>query len=356
MKSKEELPTYHLFVNHYDFFMLGNPLCNDPIPSKVSIDNSEYEIQLKFRGHHTMNLPKKSYFISFLNPQLYQGSKEIHLNAEYVDPSSIRNKLSLDLFQSFGVLSPASQHIQLYLNGTYEGVYLQLESVDELFLEKRGLPHGAIYYAINNEADFSITSPNTNVEKRLVLIGYERKIGRYKDDLFLQEFIQKINHTPQIEFPIEIVKYLDIEKYLRWLAVAVCTQNIDGFYHNYALYLNAEAGLFEMMPWDYDSTFGRDWDGKIVSHNILPIDGKNTLTKKLLEVPLFRNHYRKLLEELLDTLFTVENLKPIISKLIETIRPHHLFCSPEQLDNEIGFILSFITQRGQYLKNELRHY
>ena len=33
--------------------------------------------------------------------------------------------------------------------------------------------------------------------------------------------------------------------------------NNDGFTHNYALYRNSETGLFEIIPWDYDATWGR---------------------------------------------------------------------------------------------------
>ncbi len=41
----------------------------------------------------------------------------------------------------------------------FRGVYLQLEkSVDENFLKNRGLPSGSIYYAIDDDANFSLMS------------------------------------------------------------------------------------------------------------------------------------------------------------------------------------------------------
>ena len=82
----------------------------------------------------------------------------------------------------------------------------------------------------------------------------------------------------------KLVKYLDIDKYLRWLAGVVCTQNFDGFIHNYALYRNSETNLFEITPWDYDGTWGRDLHGRKLDHDFVPISGYNTLTGRLLHI------------------------------------------------------------------------
>lgn len=351
-----ELPVYSLYVHPYDLYMLGNPMSDKSTKGQLTINNIKYDIYTKFRGHYTKNLPKRSYFIQLINPRRFSASREFHLNAEFNDPSFIRNKLSLDLFQSFGILAPTSKHIQLFLNDKYAGVYLQLESVDDLFLRKRGLPPGSIFYAVNNNANFSIISPSTKMEKKSLIQGYERKVGTYYEETLLKEFINKINNTPDNEFEMEISKYLNVDKYLRWLAVAVCTQNLDGFYHNYALYRNSETGMFEIMPWDYDATFGRDWDGDIVEHDALPIEGKNTLTKKLLEVPEFRIRYLDLLKELLDTLFTPAYLEPIITSLTNSIRPYLEYREPKQLeqfDGEKDLMITFIKKRGLYLRNHM---
>ena len=349
---------YSLFIHRWDLQELDSLLrpYDDPVLAKLIIDNRKFDITTKFRGNYTRKLRKKSYFIKLNRPRSFNGAREFHLNAEYKDPSSIRNKLSLDLFHSFGVLSPASQHIQLFLNGRYEGVYLQLESVDVLFLEKRGLPSGPIYYAVKTDANFSLDGHKSKAPKESLLMGYQRKNGTAADDQYLIELIQKINNTSPEEFEQEIPKYLAVDKYLRWLAVAVCTQNHDGFLKNYALYRNSETGLFEIIPWDYDGTFGREWNGDLIQPDSLRITGKNHLTKKLLEVPTFRRQYRKIMEELLDTLFTPAYLEPIISSLLESIRPHLLFSDPSQLetfDGEKEVMITFIKERSQYLRDNL---
>ena len=72
-------------------------------------------------------------------------------------------------------------------NGSPKGVYLQLESVDELFLKKRGLPTGPIYYAVNNNANFSMMRDEKM--KDSLLSGYQRAFGNQSDDDILHEMI-----------------------------------------------------------------------------------------------------------------------------------------------------------------------
>src|SRR6185312_7800374 len=102
------------------------------------------------------------------------------------------------------------------------------------------------------------------------------------DDDILHELINKVNTIPLSDFPDEISQLINIDKFLRWLAGAVCTMNNDGFTHNYALYRNSETGLFEIIPWDYDATWGRDVNGDVMEEDYLRIEGYNTLTARIL--------------------------------------------------------------------------
>jgi spore coat protein H len=353
------IPTYFLYIHPSDLQELRRDIwCDDPLPAKLKIGNRQLLIGIAYRGAHIRKFRKKSYSIQFVNPETFQGNRELHLNAEYMDPSLIRNKLSLDFFHEIGTLSPESQHIFLKLNGMHAGIYLQLESVDELFLKKRGLPPGAIYYAINDDANFSLISPIDNDVKKSLQDGYERKCGTEEDDGHLRKLIYKINTIPRADFETEIVKYVAVDKYLRWLAGVVCTQNFDGFIHNYALYRNGETGLFEMIPWDYDATWGRDCNGEIMEYDFVPIEGYNTLSARLLDVTAFRHLYKQILEEILETRFTVDAIASRINALHSVLRPFVLLDPYLQkkvtaFDAEPERILQFVDQRSRYLRDSL---
>ncbi|WP_047153435.1 CotH kinase family protein [Aneurinibacillus tyrosinisolvens] len=353
------IPFYFLTIEEEDLEDLRSDIWDDtPISAYLKVGNTIYDIDIAYRGSYTREFRKKSYRIEFVSPRRCSGAREIHLNAEYKDPSLIRNKLSFDFFQDLGVLSPHSQHVNLTRNGSFKGVYLQLESVDEMFLKKRGLPPGPIYYAVNNNANFSLMREGK--QKESLLSGYERVFENRSDDQFLHEFIYQINTVPLSDFPDEISKYINVDKYLRWLAGAVCTMNNDGFTHNYALYRNSETGLFEIIPWDYDATWGRKVNGGTMRYNYVPIEGSkdNHLSHLLLQVPEFRKHYRNILEETLETTFTVKHLKNKIVSLHQALRPHVLLDPYKKkaidiFDGEPEFIFQFIRVRSRYLKRHL---
>ncbi|MED0660915.1 CotH kinase family protein [Bacillus smithii] len=359
MDKISNLTQYEIYIHPKDFQELKRDIWNDePLPAKLKIGKKKIDIDIAYRGSHIRKFEKKSYHIAFYKPKIYRGAKEIHLNAEFKDPSIIRNKLSFDFFADIGVLSPQSQHIFLSINGRKEGIYLELESVDDCFIKKRGLPEGAIFYAVDGDANFSLMSDLDKDIKRSLDLGYEMKWGDEQDVFYLQEMILKVNTIPSAEFENEIQKYIHVQQYLHWLAGIICTQNYDGFVHNYALYRNGETGLFEIIPWDYDATWGRDINGKEMPEDYVRIQGFNTLTARLLDVPSFRKKYQLILKEILEEKYTVENLQPKVEGLYKQIKPYvqkdpYIKDRLDLFEKEPEFILRFIEKRGDYIRNHL---
>ncbi|WNC16615.1 CotH kinase family protein [Brevibacillus brevis] len=350
-----DIPAYFLSVDGPHLASLQNG-SKPAVPATILVGSETYQIELAYRGAHTRKFPKKSYQITVTSSQPFDGSREFHLNAEYADPSLIRNKLSFCFFDQIGSLAPRAQHVILYLNGKCAGLYLKLESVDEHFLTSRGLPWGPIYYAVNSQANFSLLHPRTEEVKGELEAGYLRKCGKETDDGLLRELIYKINTTPQQQFAKEISRILDVENYLSWLAGAVCTQNHDGFLHNYALYWRHHQAL--IIPWDYDATWGRSINGKPLDPAALPIDGHNSLSARILAVPAFRSRYAAILKQILEKTFTVDHWRAFILHLHASLRPH-LSNDPYKkdtlsiFDDEPAFIFSFIERRSAFLRKNL---
>lgn len=359
MNKVRKIPEYQLFIHPTEVRELRRDIwIDDPVAAKLTINKKKLEVDIAYRGSHIRDFRKKSYHVSFYKPMTYRNAREVHLNAEFKDPSLIRNKLSLDFFEEIGCLSPRSRFVNVKVNGKNEGVYLELESVDEHFLANRKLPEGAIFYAVDGDANFSLMSDLDKEVKKSLEFGYERKCGTDLDDFHLQEMIIKINTIPRTEFEHEIVTLIDVDKYLRWLAGVVFTQNFDGFVHNYALYKNEETRLFEVIPWDYDATWGRDVNGETMREDYLRIEGFNTLTARILDVKTFRVQYRNVLEEILDSKFNVDYMKPKIQALHELIRPY-VQKDPYEKDNidifdkEPEYICNYIEARGAYIRGQL---
>ncbi len=94
------------------------------MPAVLRVNQKRLDIDLAYRGSHIRDFKKKSYHIAFYSPKTFRRAKEIHLNAEYKDPSMMRNKLSLDFFAELGTLSPKANFVTLQINGRHEGCIL----------------------------------------------------------------------------------------------------------------------------------------------------------------------------------------------------------------------------------------
>ncbi|NLY81019.1 MAG: spore coat protein [Lysinibacillus sp.] len=352
------MESYYIEITKKNLYKLyKNIWAEENVHGKLTFNNESYIFRISFRGNQLRKHRKKSYHIQFENPFFMDGQHEIHLNAEYNDPSLMRNKLSFDFFNRIGVLAPDSKHVLLFINGNCQGIYLAIESFDEHCLKRRGLPEGSIYYATNDDANFSLYTPEGYIKKTL-LDGYTIKHSFQSEDA-LKKLLIIINTYSKEKFSEEIEKILNVDKYLRWLAGVVCTQNFDGFIHNYALYHNSKTQLFEITPWDYDGSWGRNLHGEPFELEYVPISGYNTLTARLLEISKYKQIYYDVLKNILQEQFVPPKIQPHIeeiqSKIISFIDlDPYIHHKKESVISEKEYILNFIENRNQFLINQLK--
>jgi len=272
-------------------------------------------IQIRFRGGHTREYPKRSF-------DVVRGGETYHYNAEYDDPSMIRNALSFAFFRMIGVPAPRCRHVFLYRNSTPLGVYLEIESVGRRFFRRRGIGAVSLFYAINNMADFGLYRSDSGQPKSSLLSGYEHRFGGDREKIRLISFIRGFHPMSVREAAAYFQKRLDVDQYLHWLAGAVLTGNYDGFEQNYSIYRHRRTGKYRMIPWDYEGTWGRNCYGQIQEDDLVPVTGYNHLTRKLLEHRPYRVRYGEILLEALKGPFTESKLMPIVRRMMAAIRPH----------------------------------
>ena len=102
-----------------------------------TIDTDDANISIRLRGNSTLNLDKKSYRFKFpkkSNPlHLGDGSaKSWNLVANYYDTSLLRSMTAYHLGDMMDNMpyTPNSRSVEVYVNGSYQGVYLLCEAVN----------------------------------------------------------------------------------------------------------------------------------------------------------------------------------------------------------------------------------
>lgn len=346
------LPVRHIVIQERQLRSLEKDVWSDDfVDAHLKTENGQIPIKLRYRGGHTRNYPKKSY-------EIVMNHKTIHLNAEYDDPSMIRNALSFRFFEWIDVPSPQTKHVVMRLNGQSLGVYLEIEAVERRFFRRRGIPVQALIYAVNDSANFSLKDPDSSRRKASLFDGYQLKLGQRLERRRLKTFISRLHLLSSAKLSGYLKTHLDVENYLRWLAGAVFTGNYDGFDQNYALFRRSGSRKYSISPWDYEGTWGRNCYGKRISSDLVRVSGYNELTKKLLADQNIRDRYKQILRQGLSSAFTLDRLMPEVRKLHDSITPYiyqdRLRRWPfSTFESEPEVISRYIEERRQLIKRAL---
>lgn len=354
--AAETLPARTIRMDTADFQEIqSNAWGRDFKPAELELNGQTYKAEFGLRGGHTRNYSKKSYELRL------EGGRTLHWNAEYDDPSMMRNALSFYFFNKIGVPSPQTNHFWLIINGLPQGVYLEIEAVDRLFFEKRGIGCRTLLYAVNDSADFSLTDPISKDKKPSLFDGYELMIGKSGTKSKLVSFVRNLNRMKGKSLSVHTARRLDVSQYLLWLAGAVLTGNYDGFDQNYALYEHGASRKYRIIPWDYEGTWGRNCYGKPCGSNLVRLQGYNKLTEKLFTFASCRRKYRNIVKKLLQSAFTTEKLTPVITQMHSRISPairndYTRKASYDTFLKEPSFIHNYIQERRDILKQSLREW
>ena len=259
----------------------------------------------------------------------FEGLKTLNLNSGAVDGSRVRETLSFSVFRAAGV--PASQtayaEVTLTVPGEYEreylGLYTLIEQVNKQFLKRYfvnndGLllkperAQGGIRYLGETwsayEATYRPEREATPTEARRV-INFAKLVDSASDTLFRTE----------------IGNYLDVDEFLRFIAVNALLMNLDSFLrgsHNYFVYLDPTSNKFTFIPWDQDLSLGSFGGGGAQMDLSLmhPYAGQNQLVARVLAIPEIKTKYRNILINLSQTAFAKTQLLGTIDSIEKAIR------------------------------------
>jgi hypothetical protein len=105
----------------------------DPDTPEYNVEKTSYSEEIRGRGNSTWEYPKKPYRIKFDKKTSlfgYEAAKSWVLLANYRDPSLIMNTVAFELGRRFNLpFTNHTTHVELFLNGTYQGSYVLTEQV-----------------------------------------------------------------------------------------------------------------------------------------------------------------------------------------------------------------------------------
>ncbi len=272
-----------------------------------------------------------------LETQTFHGLKTITLNSEAADPSRFREILGYALYRAAGVPAPrtAFAEVTLTVPGKYEkeyvGLYTMVEHIDKTFLRYHLTHHKGLLMKPERPPDlpwhrpFSYRGENWS--------SYARYYGAKRDATpeegrHLVRFLRLLHFADDAKFRDEIEQYLEVDEFLRFLAVTALIANLDSIFvtgHNCVLYLHPVTKKLSFMPWDLDLSFAgfgmfgtpEQLANLSITH---PYPGENKLVERILSAPAWSRRYRTIVEELMATSFTKAKALEILKDVEEAAR------------------------------------
>ncbi len=280
------------------------------VPCTITIDGQLWpDCRVRIRGDSSRELPKKSLKIKTDGALFPNGNDVMNFNADWYDPSYMRVVMASRFFESAGVPCFSAEHGRLHLNGSFWGLYVVIQNMDELFLLENGLdPTGNLYKATKDGASLFYGEP--------VELRWEKKsndLGPW-DDLY--SLIDSLHFVPDDRFGSWAVDNLEIDEIASILASNALLANGSTYYHNYYMYHDINGtGKWSMFPWDLDKIFAQYGESYPYHRSSTSWLHDNPLVERFFVTDSTFDLFHARLDELVDTSFNPDFFYPLMDSL-----------------------------------------
>ena len=284
--------------------------------------------------HNSVNpLYKNANFkIKFGKDNLFHGLRALGMKWFRLDPAYCRDVYACDLMRRFDVwTAPRASYAKFYIKigneaPAYFGIYEMGEPIDKEYLQDRfgsnddgflwkcGHNHGqsavpTMENAADLQSNMGVEYVDPASDDASIYYGYtlqteEERLGEAKRQL--NEFIVRLNTLTDNELRDWALSAMDVDLFLRTMAVSVAIGNWDGYWgnhNNYYLYFDEDEGRLYFIEYDFDNSLGtclNEFGGNKGLSSIYDYSSHAApLVDRLLAVPEFRRQYTDHMIELI---------------------------------------------------------
>lgn len=240
----------------------------DGTPAGIGAFSPPLEIGLRLKGNLGASFEDldgksafKVKFDEYVDGQKFLGLEKMTLNNMVQDPSMLHEMLAYRTFRDAGVPASRTGYAFVRVNGEPYGLYLNLETLDQIALERIfGAPFQSPPQHLY-EASYGYDLYPGEAAK------FEVDEGKSKTRTDLEALIAAVNASEPESFAERVTAIADLEEMTRMWAVEKYIGHWDGYAgiekepgpnlhrpNNYYLYSDP-LGRFQMLPWGTDQTW-----------------------------------------------------------------------------------------------------
>lgn len=230
------------------------------------------DVEIKIRGASSSYYPKPSYTIEFTKEEIELPSWEVSrdhliLLTTFDDNSYVRQKLIYDQWAAMAQwdgsvrLTPRTDFVVVYLNGSYQGLYVALDRIDNEFVRQMDMnDEGDLFKAVNHDANYYLYNSSGGYKSTLH-DGYEKREGLIDDDFSTLDALVGVtgNAASATALLNDVADMLIIDEFTDWFLLVYYSLSEDSAGKNAYLYHNPDTERFHYVPWDFNHAWGQNW-------------------------------------------------------------------------------------------------
>jgi spore coat protein CotH len=357
------------------------------IPARVTVDGKVYpDVGIHFRGNSSFGVGdgyKRSLNLTFdfvHENQAILGYRTLNLLNANDDPTFLRTVLSLHIARQY-IPAPKANLVRVVINGENWGIYANAQQFNREFLSDNFKTTQGTRWKVPQGGGggigaFSYVDQDANSYRNVFQIKSKDQPAAWTS---LIELARTLQQTPTEQLEAALAPMLDIDGYLRFLALDNAMVNGDGFYTrgaDYSLYLDPN-GRFHLMFYDVNEMFssggggrgggpGGGGRGEGGGTALNPLAAQNDTSKpiisRILAVPSLRAKYLGGVREIAEKSFDWKTLGPVVKQYRDLISDdvardtRKLYATDQFLAGTAdelspGSLRSFFEQRRKFLLN-----
>ena len=358
------------------------------LPKRISVrtsfrwrDISIENVAIRYKGNSSSG-PKQQHKRSFLirfneydDDQRFLGLRRVAFDNGVQFGSVFSEPIITEILRDQGIKTHRCNYAKLYLNDEYQGVYVNVERIDESFLEHHlPDPKGLLFKVDEGGPGANLQFLGNDPSAYARAFEPETKSAK-KDPQRLVEFIRMVNQSKDNEFAANLDAKMESDDFLRVTAVMLFSGAFDQLTgwnpHNYYLYYDGKHDRWRYLPWDLDVGFTEVAFGKIhvlADWNAAwPVAGQmpNPLVERIVADPALLQRYREIARIILDKYFEPQRLSAIIDAKYALIKddlvadpfPHRRITNPGDRSYEdiVASMKTFVRNRYTSAREQLEN-
>ena len=335
-------------------------------------------VGVRFKGNsssHPDQPHKRSYLVKFneyAKGERFLGLRRVALDNAIQFGSVFSEPLITAILRDLGLHASRCNYATLYVNGEYQGVYVNVERVDESFVKARfEAPIGPLY---KGEGGPGINLQSVGGDSAVYQRAFEPKTDAAESSYpELAKLIDSVSTVDPAQAAKEFSQMIALDDFIQTMAVMLFSGAFDQLTgwnpHNYYLYRDSKDGRWHYLTSDLDVGFADMAFGQIPV-----IDGWNAawpvaggmpcpLIERIVSSPELIARYRQEADRILERYFRPQILNPKLEALYTRIQgalrtdpfPHRRATVPtdRSFDDVVASIKAFIEKRYRSARAQL---